>query len=338
MTLRVDGNAAGMRLDDAVRRTTGGSLRGARRLVERKLVLVNGRERPAHYRLRPGDEVHVLDETPDMAAGVRIAALAGDYVFLHKPAGLHSAMVSGSGEPSLERVLAGGWPGLLERFTADGARAREAHSLPSIPARELTRELARELARQLPEASRERPLAARDRPPLLLTRLDAPTSGLLVAAVTEDAAERFRAAERAGDIRKFYLATVCGHIPGPLRLTGALDTDKRRVTRVLPGKTGDETRHTLVFPLPGVPSRGENGEELVLVMIRRGARHQIRAHLAEAGYPLAGDITYNPGQKGGVPFFLCHICMELPEFTAVDLPSDLPPSLSPGIPHDKEMP
>ena len=39
---------------------------------------------------------------------------------------------------------------------------------------------------------------------------------------------------------------------------------------------------------------------LVLAEIRKGARHQIRAHLAGSGFPILGDATYGHGEPCGL--------------------------------------
>ncbi|MDR2605051.1 MAG: RNA pseudouridine synthase, partial [Desulfovibrio sp.] len=130
-----------------------------------------------------------------------------------------------------------------------------------------------------------------------LTRLDRATSGLVVAALNGRAAARFRRAERSGLTRKSYLAVVQGRLTAPLLLAGRLLTDRRSVTVVLPRNTSDETRSCRVLPLPRRPA-GEGLEtvSLVRVDIMRGARHQVRAALAAAGFPLCGDALY-----GGSP-------------------------------------
>ena len=53
----------------------------------------------------------------------------------------------------------------------------------------------------------------------------------------------------------------------------------------------------------------------------RGARHQIRAHLGFAGFPLVNDAVY--GDKDATPgqgFMLHHYRLRMPEFTVTALP------------------
>lgn len=126
----------------------------------------------------------------------------------------------------------------------------------------------------------------------LLTRLDYETSGLVFGALDAQAEAEFRLLERRGAVCKEYLALVQGEMKTPMRIENRLETANRAKTAVLPERDEDMTRHTRITPL----CMAENGRTLVRAVIGRGARHQIRAHLAFSGYPLAGDVLY--GVKG----------------------------------------
>ncbi len=131
--------------------------------------------------------------------------------------------------------------------------------------------------------------------PRLVNRLDFLTSGMLVTALDDTLVKIFRERENAGAVGKLYLAVVRGHLRHPVQLDQALDMAKRRVTRVLNFVADDPLRHTAVLPLRTVQPRLEPQEAtytLVLASIHRGARHQIRAHLAHAGFPIVGDPLY----------------------------------------------
>ncbi|GAB6038725.1 hypothetical protein JCM15519_32840 [Fundidesulfovibrio butyratiphilus] len=149
-----------------------------------------------------------------------------------------------------------------------------------------------------------------DRPVILVNRLDRDTSGLVLGAFSSQGVARFRALECAGGVEKRYLALAVGHIDRPLTLTAALDTAGKATVRVLARDNPDPLRHTLVQPLARV------GElTLVLATIARGARHQIRAHLAGAGHPLAGDALYGgPDRPSGLG--LHHVAVRFAGFFA----------------------
>ena len=100
-----------------------------------------------------------------------------------------------------------------------------------------------------------------------------------------------RALEDAGAVEKTYLAVVHGRLDGVLSLGRELDVADRAVTRVLDRDTADPLRRTQVTPV-----REAGGLTLVRCRIAKGARHQIRAHLAAAGHPLVGDPVYGHGE------------------------------------------
>lgn len=153
---------------------------------------------------------------------------------------------------------------------------------------------------------------------ILCTRLDQATSGLLLVAFGEATVRAFRDYEDAGLARKTYLAVIApadGQTPPPrLVLDRALDTAERRRTRVLDVEAG-ELRRTLMLRL--CPA-GE-GEWLVAARILKGARHQIRAHLAHAGLPIVGDALYGEGSPGET-LHLHHFRLEFPGLDATTPP------------------
>jgi len=132
-------------------------------------------------------------------------------------------------------------------------------------------------------------------PALLLSRLDRLTSGIVPVAFGEAAAARYRSLEDAGAVEKTYHCVVHGVVAAPFVVDFKLDMADRAKTRVRFRTQPDTLRHTFVSPL----SR-EGGLSLVACRIAKGARHQIRAHLAAAGHPLVGDPLYGRGEEGGL--------------------------------------
>ena len=149
-----------------------------------------------------------------------------------------------------------------------------------------------------------------DKSPILLNRLDFLTSGLLLVALNTDAVNEYYGLEDDGEIRKFYLAEVQGRMDGAVSVRTQLDTDDRKVTRVLGEDSLDQTRWTDISVLS---HDHERNTSLVRCLIMKGARHQIRVHLASIGHPIVGDPLYGDGGNDGV-LHLHHERFEMPGF------------------------
>lgn len=148
---------------------------------------------------------------------------------------------------------------------------------------------------------------------LLVNRLDRDTSGIVLGALSRADAVRFREMENRGEVDKRYLAVVRGAVDAPMELRWSLDTAGRARTRVLDAQAADRLRWTRVSPV-----RMIDGRTLVEARIAKGARHQIRAHLARAGLPIAGDGLYGTPGEGGLR--LHHWRCSLPGFCAACAP------------------
>lgn len=149
---------------------------------------------------------------------------------------------------------------------------------------------------------------------VLVNRLDRDTSGIVLGALSDQAAESFRAFENAGRVDKRYLALVQGMVDAPLQLKWELDTADRARVRVLEADTQDRLRWTAIRPIAR-----HGGLTLVEAGIAKGARHQIRAHLARAGHAIAGDLLYQGPPAPGLR--LHHWCINFPGFSAQALPA-----------------
>jgi 23S rRNA pseudouridine1911/1915/1917 synthase len=145
----------------------------------------------------------------------------------------------------------------------------------------------------------------------LLNRLDRLTSGIVLVALTEAGAKRYRALP-PGAVTKEYLAVVEGELAEPLELKRRLDTDDRKRTRVLGRLSPESAAWTLVWPQAALPGK----RTLVRVRIQSGARHQIRAHLAAAFLPIVGDPLYAEAPGAGDSLYLHHSLLEFKGFRA----------------------
>lgn len=156
-----------------------------------------------------------------------------------------------------------------------------------------------------------------DGSPVMLNRLDYLTSGLLLVALSGKGGAQYHSFEEAGYIKKYYLAEVHGRLDGFVTIRSSLDTDNRKTTKVLDEDTPDDRRWTSVETLS---HDHERNTSVVRCLIMKGARHQIRAHLASVGHPIVGDPLYGDGTEGD-SMRLHHQRVEFPGFVAeVDAP------------------
>jgi len=161
--------------------------------------------------------------------------------------------------------------------------------LPTAPlVRTETRSLAAALLARYPEMLG---VGFREREPGLVHRLDNETSGVVLAARSQSAFQAARALFESSLLEKRYLAVVAADAPesGEVQtLLGPDPADPRRVR--VSAEPGDgyakvsRTRYRV---------RSRNSRfALVELSVERAFRHQIRAHLAHLGYPIAGDAVY----------------------------------------------
>jgi 23S rRNA pseudouridine1911/1915/1917 synthase len=133
--------------------------------------------------------------------------------------------------------------------------------------------------------------------PGIVHRLDAGSSGLLVVARTQEAADllvaQFAAANGARRATRRYVALVWGH---PAAAHGIVDApigrdrrDPLRMAVVADGRSA-RTEYWVVerFTAPAELARLD-------CRLETGRTHQIRVHLESIGHPLVGDPTY--GQR-----------------------------------------
>ena len=158
-----------------------------------------------------------------------------------------------------------------------------------------------------------------DRPAFIVHRLDRAASGLILIAHQKQTARALSGLFEQRLIKKSYRALVHGEFSSePLCLDGAID-GRNALSKVA---------------LLDYDQQGDRS--LLEVEIETGRKHQIRRHLAEAGYAIVGDRLYGKqistsgedGNEEDLQLIAEHLAFTMPdsdEEKSYSLPEDLIP-------------
>lgn len=130
--------------------------------------------------------------------------------------------------------------------------------------------------------------------PGIVHRLDKDTSGVMIAARTQKAFEALKQLFKERKVEKTYLALVagipakkCGVISASIGRSASQPTKRAAGVQARGSRTAVTTYRLLEKFV---------GYSLLEVKPKTGRPHQIRAHLAFIGHPVAGDRTYGGGR------------------------------------------
>jgi len=124
----------------------------------------------------------------------------------------------------------------------------------------------------------------------IVSRLDAPVTGVVLVARTSKAAARLTEMFRERDVEKTYWALVEGRVePATGTLVHYLRKDERhRKVLVTTASGAGAQRAELNYRT----LKSVKGNTLLEIELLTGRKHQIRVQLADAGWPVVGDRKY----------------------------------------------
>lgn len=133
----------------------------------------------------------------------------------------------------------------------------------------------------------------------VVSRLDAPVTGVVLLARTSKAAGRLSAQFRDRNVAKTYWTIVEGRIePQSGRLTNYMRKDERHrrmhiASEKTPGAQLAELAYRTLGDEDDAPQlRDRHNLSLLKVRLLTGRKHQIRVQLSHAGLPILGDRKY----------------------------------------------
>ncbi len=128
----------------------------------------------------------------------------------------------------------------------------------------------------------------------IVHRLDKDTSGLMMVARSEKVRETLVAQLSDRSVERRYLAICLGQVNEAFSADGAIGRDRNNRLRMAVTQAGKAARTDFVPLATG--RLNDRAVTLVMCQLHTGRTHQIRVHLAHAGFPLIGDTLY-----GGPP-------------------------------------
>ncbi len=130
-------------------------------------------------------------------------------------------------------------------------------------------------------------------------RLDKPTSGVLIFALSSEVANQLSQLFETHEIQKNYLAVVRGYpqeqgvINHPIKETAMFKSDKGRYEAKAPKEAITHFQRLAVAEIPySVDKYPTSRYALMLLAPVTGRQHQLRRHMKHLSHPIIGDPKY----------------------------------------------
>ena len=265
--LTVSKNEAGQRLDKLLAKYLNLAGKGfLYKMMRKKNITLNGKKCDGTEKLSEGDEIRLFlaEETIEKFSEVKVQKVkktALDIVYedehlilINKPSGMLSQKAKESDESLVEYLIG---------YLLDSGSITKAQ-LQSFR-------------------------------PSVCNRLDRNTSGIVIAGKSLPGLQIMSEAIKNRTIGKYYLCVVKGILRDSMEIRGWLRKDeKTNQVTIYPEAVKDSIPPADALPIRTSyrPLKTNGSYTLLEVKLITGRSHQIRAHLASIGHPIAGDYKY----------------------------------------------